>query len=98
MKGKPDDPEQSKRFIEMARQIEVDEGPETIDRAFRKVVAAAPKRPPRKSEKGDRLILRSSCSVVDTRSLQYYLGHKSIQHTVRYTELAPDRFKGFWRD
>jgi len=34
-------------------EVEVDEGPETIDRAFRKVVAAAPKRPPRKSEKGD---------------------------------------------
>jgi hypothetical protein len=25
------------------------------------------------------------------------LGHKNIQHTVRYTELAPDRFKNFWR-
>jgi hypothetical protein len=25
------------------------------------------------------------------------LGHRSIQHTVRYTELAPDRFKDFWR-
>jgi type 1 fimbriae regulatory protein FimB/type 1 fimbriae regulatory protein FimE len=35
---------------------------------------------------------------VDTRSLQHYLGHKNIQHTVRYSELAPDRFKGFWRD
>jgi type 1 fimbriae regulatory protein FimB/type 1 fimbriae regulatory protein FimE len=35
---------------------------------------------------------------VDTRSLQHYLGHKSIQHTVRYTELTPDRFKGFWKD
>jgi hypothetical protein len=23
---------------------------------------------------------------------------RNIQHTVRYTELAPDRFKGFWRD
>jgi RecA-family ATPase len=34
----------------------------------------------------------------DTRALQAYLGHRSIQHTVRYTELAPDRFKGFWRD
>lgn len=34
----------------------------------------------------------------DTRALQHYLGHKNIQHTVRYTELAPDRFKGFWRD
>ena len=35
---------------------------------------------------------------VDTRSLQAYLGHKNIQHTVRYTELAPTRFKNFWRD
>jgi type 1 fimbriae regulatory protein FimB/type 1 fimbriae regulatory protein FimE len=34
----------------------------------------------------------------DTRALQHYLGHKNISHTVRYTELAPDRFKGFWRD
>jgi len=31
-------------------------------------------------------------------SLQAYLGHKNIQHTVRYTELAPTRFKDFWRD
>jgi site-specific recombinase XerD len=29
----------------------------------------------------------------DTRALQAYLGHKNIQHTVRYTELAPTRFK-----
>jgi type 1 fimbriae regulatory protein FimB/type 1 fimbriae regulatory protein FimE len=35
---------------------------------------------------------------VDTRSLQAYLGHKNIQHTVRYTELAPTRFKDFWPD
>lgn len=33
----------------------------------------------------------------DTRSLQAYLGHKNIQHTVRYTELSPTRFKNFWR-
>jgi site-specific recombinase XerD len=35
---------------------------------------------------------------VDTRSLQHYLGHKNIQHTVRYSELAADRFKDVWRD
>jgi len=34
----------------------------------------------------------------DTRSVQHYLGHKNIAHTVRYTDLAPDGFKGFWRD
>jgi type 1 fimbriae regulatory protein FimB/type 1 fimbriae regulatory protein FimE len=34
----------------------------------------------------------------DTRSLQHYLGHKNIMHTVRYTELSPERFKNFWKD
>lgn len=34
----------------------------------------------------------------DTRAIQHYMGHRNIQHTVRYTELAADRFKGFWGD
>jgi integrase len=34
----------------------------------------------------------------DTRALQLWLGHKQIQHTVRYTELTTARFKSFWRD
>ena len=48
-------------------------------------------------------MLRHGCGFAlanaghDTRSLQAYLGHRNIQHTVRYTELAPDRFKNFWR-
>ena len=48
-------------------------------------------------------MLRHACGyalankAVDTRTLQAYLGHRSIQHTVRYTELAPTRFKDFWR-
>jgi hypothetical protein len=47
-------------------------------------------------------MLRHACGYTlanaghDTRSLQAYLGHSNIQHTVRYTELAPDRFKHFW--
>jgi type 1 fimbriae regulatory protein FimB/type 1 fimbriae regulatory protein FimE len=32
----------------------------------------------------------------DTRSIQAYLGHKDIRHTVRYTELSPTRFKNFF--
>jgi type 1 fimbriae regulatory protein FimE len=32
----------------------------------------------------------------DTRAAQHYLGH--IQHTARYTELSPERFKSFWED
>jgi type 1 fimbriae regulatory protein FimB/type 1 fimbriae regulatory protein FimE len=48
-------------------------------------------------------MLRHACGFAlankghDTRALQAYLGHKNIQHTVRYTELAPTRFKNFWR-
>jgi type 1 fimbriae regulatory protein FimE len=34
----------------------------------------------------------------DTRAIQHYLGHRNIMHTVRYTELSPERFKGFWDD
>ena len=34
----------------------------------------------------------------DTRAIQHYLGHRNIQHTVRYTELSPDRFQNFWKD
>jgi type 1 fimbriae regulatory protein FimB/type 1 fimbriae regulatory protein FimE len=30
--------------------------------------------------------------------LQAWLGHKNIQHTVRYTELSPERFRDFWKD
>ena len=34
----------------------------------------------------------------DTRAIQHYLGHKNIQHTVRYTQLSSERFKQFWKD
>ncbi|MGM3309603.1 tyrosine-type recombinase/integrase [Anabaena sp. WFMT] len=35
---------------------------------------------------------------IDTRTIQSYLGHKNIQHTVRYTELASTKFHGLWDD
>jgi type 1 fimbriae regulatory protein FimB/type 1 fimbriae regulatory protein FimE len=35
---------------------------------------------------------------VDTRSLAHYLGHRSLNSTARYTALASDRFKGWWKD
>ena len=34
----------------------------------------------------------------DTRAIQLYLGHRNIQHTVLYTQLAADRFNEFWKD
>jgi len=49
-------------------------------------------------------MLRHACGYAlankgkDTRSLQAYLGHKNIQHTVRYTELSSTRFRDFWDD
>jgi integrase len=49
-------------------------------------------------------MLRHACGYAlankghDTRALQAYLGHRNIQHTVRYTELSPTRFKDFWRE
>jgi integrase len=49
-------------------------------------------------------MLRHGCGYAlanrghDTRSLQAWLGHRNIQHTVRYTELSPDRFRDFWRE
>ncbi len=45
-------------------------------------------------------MLRHACGYAlanrghDTRALQAYLGHKNIQHTVRYTELSPTRVQG----
>jgi site-specific recombinase XerD len=49
-------------------------------------------------------MLRHACGFylankgVDTRALQQYLGHRNIQHTVRYSDLTPQRFQDFWED
>jgi type 1 fimbriae regulatory protein FimE len=49
-------------------------------------------------------MLRHACGYAlankgtDTRTIQDYLGHRSIQHTVRYTKLAPGRFNGLFED
>ena len=46
-------------------------------------------------------MLRHACGYAlankghDTRALQAYLGHKNIQHTVRYTELVACPVQGF---
>ena len=49
-------------------------------------------------------MLRHSCGYwlanqgYDTRLIQDYLGHKNIQHTVKYTTLNPERFREIrWR-
>jgi type 1 fimbriae regulatory protein FimB/type 1 fimbriae regulatory protein FimE len=49
-------------------------------------------------------MLRHACGFylankgIDTRAIQQYLGHRNIQHTVRYTALTPHRFTDFWDD
>lgn len=49
-------------------------------------------------------MLRHACGFYlasrghDTRAIQAYLGHRQIQHTVRYTELSSKRFQDFWLD
>ena len=49
-------------------------------------------------------MLRQACGYAlankgqDIRALQAYLGHRNIQHTVRYTERSPTHFKDFWRE
>jgi site-specific recombinase XerD len=50
-------------------------------------------------------MLRHACGFAlanrvgtDTRRLQEWLGHRNIQHTVRYTELSPTRFRNLWLD
>jgi type 1 fimbriae regulatory protein FimB/type 1 fimbriae regulatory protein FimE len=48
-------------------------------------------------------MLRHSCGYAlanaghDTRRIQDWLGHKCIEHTVRYTSAAPNQFEAFWR-
>ena len=48
-------------------------------------------------------MLRHACGYAlanaghDTRRIQSWLGHRSIQHTVRYTELSSAPFKTFWK-
>jgi type 1 fimbriae regulatory protein FimB len=47
-------------------------------------------------------MLRHSCGYAlanqgrDTRLIQDYLGHRNVQHTVRYTRTAAARFEGLW--
>jgi type 1 fimbriae regulatory protein FimB/type 1 fimbriae regulatory protein FimE len=49
-------------------------------------------------------MLRHACGYylankgTDTRTLQQYIGHRSITLSVRYTELDAERFNGFWPD
>jgi site-specific recombinase XerD len=51
------------------------------------------------SREVERLMLRHACGFAlaeqgaDTRLIQDYLGHRNIQHTVKYTATNPTRFE-----
>src|SRR5271157_1085931 len=55
------------------------------------------------SREVERLMLRHACGFAladqgaDTRLIQDYLGHRNIQHTVKYTATNPVRFEKLWR-
>jgi hypothetical protein len=74
-------------------------------------IRITPKKPPVALSNRRRLAATSSspdaCSVErlsvnappqKPRKFPFVHKEAAIQHTVRYTELAPDRFKNFWRD
>jgi type 1 fimbriae regulatory protein FimB len=48
-------------------------------------------------------MLRHACGFAladqgaDTRLIQDFLGHRNIQHTVKYTATNPARFEKLWR-
>jgi type 1 fimbriae regulatory protein FimB len=70
----------------------------TVNLALRKYSAAAPL--PLLAHPH---MLRHACGFAladqgaDTRLIQDYLGHRNIQHTVRYTATNPARFQKLWR-
>ncbi len=41
-------------------------------------------------------VYKSVNKGIDTRTIQDYLGHVSITHSVRYTEFSPHKFNGLW--
>jgi type 1 fimbriae regulatory protein FimE len=77
-------------------------GPLT-DTSFRKIIARAGRNAKIRFPVHPHM-LRHGCGFKlandgqDTRSIQHYLGHKNIQHTVRYTELISNRFNTFFKD
>ena len=49
-------------------------------------------------------MLRHACGFylankgIDLRAIQLYLGHANVANTVIYTQLASNKFNGFWKD
>jgi hypothetical protein len=44
------------------------------------------------------MISFAASELKSSASVRISLGHRNIQHAVRYTELASGRFNGFWSD
>lgn len=77
-------------------------GPLTVNACYRIIVRAGERA--RVPIRVHPHVLRHACGHAladaghDLRGIAGYLGHKSIQNTMRYTELSANRFGDFWRD
>ena len=84
------------------RVFQTEQGAPTTEAGFRKMLARAGAASPLRDLNVHPHMLRHAAGYKlandgrDTRSLQHYLGHRNIQHTTRYTELASNRFEGWW--
>src|SRR6202035_3602995 len=92
-----------------AISVEPDSGKSTLLGVLRFLVPTGCRQSADQAYRGARWLgfhymLRHGCGYAlanaghDTRAIQDWLGHRSIQHTVRYTEFAPTRLKDFWRE
>jgi len=90
------------RVLKSDQVFQTEQGVPITEAGFRKMLARVGEASPLSSLYPHPHALRHSCGYKlandgrDTRSLQLYLGHRNIQHTTRYTELASNRFEGWW--
>jgi hypothetical protein len=79
------------------------------DRQFKALLAPPPPPPPPGRGRVTRRAAPASAACTAARGGtragqapllggQQYLGHRNIQHTMRYAELTPQRFQHFWED
>src|SRR6516162_9570088 len=88
------------RAVRRERRIAISIGLRNLESFHRPVVwcALRPGAGIVKADLGDELTGYALANAGhDTRLIQAWLGHRAIQHTARYTELSPTRFKEVWR-
>jgi type 1 fimbriae regulatory protein FimB/type 1 fimbriae regulatory protein FimE len=68
--------------------------------AVRKIVARAGREASLEFPIHPHMLRHANCPTTATTRERFNnnLGHRNIQHTTRYTDLAPNRLKDFWKD